>query len=205
MKRRKEVILDFTSLLDIVLIILFFFILFSYMETGKVREEAEAAVSKADEISASADRREAEADYKIKEAESAIQQAKDELAAVRDINRSAGANLDALQQFGKNQSIIIKMDVSLDGNEASLSVFRNNELINTISSEKNISDNIKDTIVSCGYSTDDTLLISFFYDPSERGSYSAYTNIQKSFKELKKDFRNIYISETDESIFKEDQ
>ena len=79
MRRRKEAVLDFTSLLDIVLIILFFFILFSYMETGEAREKAEAAVSEAAAISETADRREAEAEYKIKEAENAKQQAMEAL------------------------------------------------------------------------------------------------------------------------------
>ena len=40
---KREIILDFTSLLDVIMIILFFFILFSHLETEDAKLALEAA------------------------------------------------------------------------------------------------------------------------------------------------------------------
>lgn len=206
MKRTKEAVLDFSSLLDIVLIILFFFILFSYMETGEAKEKADAAAAEAAAVSETADRREAEAEYKIKEAETAKQQAMDELEAIRSVNRNAGANLEALQEFGKNECIVLRMDISSDGNSVVLSAFRDNEKLVDITSgpRSDLSSDIKAVISTCGYTADDTVLCSFIYDSSQRGSYSAYSNVQQAFRKAKDTYKSLYISETDESIFREE-
>ena len=206
MRRRKEAVLDFTSLLDIVLIILFFFILFSYMETGKAREEAEAAVSEAAAVSETADRREAEAEYKIKEAENAKQQAMDELEGLRSINKNAAANLEALQEFGRNECVILRMDISEDGGSMHITAYRDNSEISNVTADtdSDISGDILHIMQDCGYRADDTVLMNFMYDSSERGSYSAYSNIQQAFKKVKGSYKSLYISETDGSIFREE-
>ena len=54
---KREIILDFTSLLDVIMIILFFFILFSHLET----EDAKTALQTAEQ---NAIEREAQADQK---------------------------------------------------------------------------------------------------------------------------------------------
>lgn len=206
MRRRKEAVLDFTSLLDIVLIILFFFILFSYMETGEAREKAEAAVSEAAAISETADRREAEAEYKIKEAENAKQQAMDELEGIRSINKNATANLEALQEFGRNESVMLRMDISPDGGSMQFTAYRDNSEISNVTAdtESDISGDILHILQDCGYSADDTVLLGFMYDSSEKGSYSAYSNVQQALKKVKGSYKSLYISETDESIFREE-
>lgn len=206
MRRKKEAVLDFTSLLDIVLIILFFFILFSYMETGEAKEKAEAAAAEAAAVSETADRREAEAEYRIKEAETVKQQAMDELEAIRSINRNAGENLEALQEFSRNESFIIRMDISSDGNDVHLNVYRENQQVGDITAapKSDISGELKSILGNCGYTADDTILCSFIYDSSERGSYSAYSNVQEALKKVKSTYRSLYISETDESIFREE-
>lgn len=206
MRRKKEAVLDFTSLLDIVLIILFFFILFSYMETGEAREKAEAAAAEAAAVSETADRREAEAVYKIKEAETAKQQAMDELEAVRSVNKNAGANLEALQEFNRNENLLLRMDISADGDRIVIAAYRNNEKIDDISSDSgsDISADLIRLFGNCGYTSDDTILCSFMYDSSARGSYSAYSNVQQAFRKAKDIYKSLYISETDESIFREE-
>ena len=206
MRRKKEVVLDFTSLLDIVLIILFFFILFSYMETGEAKEKADTAIAKASAVSETADRREAEAEYKIKEAETAKQQAMDELEAIRSVNKNAGANLEALQEFGRSECLMIRMGISSDGGSIHLYIYRENEPIGDIDTDlrKDITNDIISIIRNCGHTEDDTILCSFIYDSSERGSYSAYSYVQETFKKVRDKYRNLYISETDESIFREE-
>jgi len=42
------------------------------------------------------------------------------------------------------------------------------------------------------------------YDSSEKGSYSAYSNVQQALKKAKGSYKSLYISETDESIFREE-
>ncbi|MCM1419693.1 MAG: biopolymer transporter ExbD, partial [Roseburia sp.] len=56
MKQRRQINLDFTSLLDVIMILLFFFIIFGSLENGKLAEEIEA-----EKAALAADRAEAEA------------------------------------------------------------------------------------------------------------------------------------------------
>ena len=48
MKKTKDIIIDFTSLLDVTMIILFFFILFSFKETEQVKSQSNEAVERAE-------------------------------------------------------------------------------------------------------------------------------------------------------------
>ena len=206
MRRKKEAVLDFTSLVDVTLIILFFFILFSYMETGKVREEAETAMSEAKMISETADERESEAEEKIKEAEKAKQEAIDELETIKSINEKAAVNLEAMQEFGRSENAVIRMEMSADGSNAEIMFFRGDELVDTVSgtASATMKSGINVAFEKFGYSADDPILCSFIYDSSEKGSYAAYTSVNSAFSEIRSKYKTLYVSETDNSIFRKD-
>ena len=208
MKRHKEAVLDFTSLLDVTLIILFFFILFSYMETGKAKEEAETAIAEAAVISETADEREAEAEKKISEAEKALKQAENELESIRSINKNAAVNLEAMQEFGRSENVAIRMEMSDSGDTANIKFFQANELIDTVSasgrSSASIANGMKIAFEKFGYSADSPILCNFMYDSSEKGSYAAYMSVESAFSEIRMKYKTLYISETDESVFRKD-
>lgn len=206
MRRRKEAVLDFTSLLDVTLIILFFFILFSYMETGKAKEEAEAAIAEAAAVSETADEREAEADAKIIEAEKAKKEAEDELEVIRNTNKNAAVNLEALQEFGRSENVTIHMEMSGSGEIAEVMLFHGDELIDTVSgtSAADLKSGMNIAFEKLGYSGDSPILCNFIYDSSEKGSYAAYTSMGAAFSDLRMKYKNLYISETDNSLFRKE-
>lgn len=206
MKRKKEAVLDFTSLVDVTLIILFFFILFSYLETDKAKKEAEQIMSEAKAISETADERESEAEIKIKEAEKARQEALDELEAIRNINENAARNLEAIQEFGRSENAVIRMEMLADGSIADIMFFKGDELADRVSGSASATlvSGIKVAFEKFGYSDDSPVLCSFIYDSSEKGSYSAYASVNTAFSEIRMKYKNLYISETDNSIFRKD-
>ena len=104
-KRGGDIFLDFTSLLDITLIILFFFIMFSSFSTGsktrEAEERAEKAIAAADEKMQQAEKREAEAAERI----AAMQAELDELKRTSgdSANRTQGISEFA---SGENMKLI---------------------------------------------------------------------------------------------------
>ena len=78
--KKRQIILDFTSLLDVIMIILFFFIIFSSLETDNLKkdlegkqqqvsaelEEAKAKNDKADELLGEAQEKNEQADKRLK-------------------------------------------------------------------------------------------------------------------------------------------
>ena len=73
---KRQVILDFTSLLDVIMLILFFFVIFAQLDSDRAIESAENAQAAAEE-------RMAEADRMISEAESAYRQAEQKMDELR--------------------------------------------------------------------------------------------------------------------------
>ena len=77
--KKRQIILDFTSLLDVIMIILFFFIIFSSLETDNLKkdledkqqqvsaelEEAKAKNDKADELLGEAQKKNEQADKPV--------------------------------------------------------------------------------------------------------------------------------------------
>ena len=61
MKKTKDIIIDFTSLLDVTMIILFFFILFSFKETEQVKSQSNEAVERAETMMQEAEKQQKEA------------------------------------------------------------------------------------------------------------------------------------------------
>ena len=61
MKKTKDIIIDFTFLLDVTMIILFFFILFSFKETEQVKSQSNEAVERAETMMQEAEKQQKEA------------------------------------------------------------------------------------------------------------------------------------------------
>ena len=103
--KKRDVILDFTSLLDVTLIVIFFFVLFSHLDgqvnklkTEKKIQELETAIQKAEA-------READADELV------IQFDK-ELSIVRDNSERQASNILELINYNRNQNLKIILDMN---------------------------------------------------------------------------------------------
>ena len=110
--KKRQIILDFTSLLDVIMIILFFFIIFSSLETDNLKkdledkqqqvsaelEEAKAKNDKADELLGEAQEKNEQADKRLEEANSAVDR--------------SGENTDAIMDFSENKNLKLHLDMS---------------------------------------------------------------------------------------------
>lgn len=96
--KRRDVILDFTSLLDVTLIVIFFFVIFSNLDSQANKARTDAKVQELDAAVQQAENREANA----KELEEQLQK---EINAVKESNLHQGSNASEILVFNKDENI----------------------------------------------------------------------------------------------------
>ena len=202
---KREIILDFTSLLDVIMIILFFFILFSHLET----EEAKIAFQTAQQ---NAIQREEEAEQKLEDAEKLLeearqkeQQAADKLYEAELAGERQGENVEGITDFSRNLNIRVKLKMISGSSGWSLLVFKGEQQIAEIPKESvsTMSQAFLSALSDMGCDKEDTLLCVYVYDASQAGTASADRDIQRIFNEVKGQYRHFFYSELDTSLFEE--
>lgn len=98
--KKRDVILDFTSLLDVTLIVIFFFVIFSHLDTEDNRAKTEAKVAELETAIEEAEEREASA-------EELITQLEKEIDIVRDSSARQASNIEEMLKYGKSGNIKI--------------------------------------------------------------------------------------------------
>ena len=185
--KTKEIFLDFTSLLDVVLIILFFFILFGTLEIEEKQAALEEQTAKANEI--------------IDENNKLRDTLRDELDFVRKTDSRQGANADALLEFSHGQNIKLMLKMSPSGWE--LCVFRGEEVLDTVPQTSDLSQKLIDIMKASEIMPDSTILCEFVLDGSKPGTAAAYREITQALQEVKKTYKFFFYSETDTSILED--
>lgn len=185
MRRIREIILDFTPLLDITLIILFYFILFSHLGAAEAQQRAEQAESAAAEAQAAA--------AEILDTAEAMQaQAKQQLDI---LSVSSGAEAaEAMQRFAEGKNLRLRLHARAGSWE--LRVMQGDAEL-TVLSGKDIAPGLAAALSDAGYRAEDVILCEFVYSADEAGSYQAYQTADSALDALRKDYPHLYISETD--------
>lgn len=193
--KNKDIFIDFTSLLDVTLIIIFFFIMFSSFESEKAVKSAK------DE----ADQTLIEAESKLDEAEKLKAQADEMLAELENADERTAENIDAIASFSRNENI--KLNLKMKNTGWSLEICQDEELIKTIDylDDETLSKDLG-SVFSPSFTESDTILCELIYDGLEPGSHKAYESITKAFDVIKIDYgySYLYYSEIDLSVFEED-
>ncbi len=199
---KKEIILDFTSLLDIMMIILFFFILFSHVETESEKIALQEMKEQAEQILSEAEQRLGEADNMAAEAEKKEALAEEKLAEAELAEERAGQNADGIIEFSRGTNIRIRLQMKEEKNW-SLMVYQGDELLSEIekSSAQEMTENIFNIITEAGYSEEDTLLCEFIFNGTESGTNSAYHTVNNMFELLKNEYGHFFYSMIDLSVF----
>ena len=202
--KKRQINLDFTSLLDVIMIILFFFVIFSNLETDSIKKDLE---NKQRQVSAELD----EAKAKNDKANAALEDAekKNELADKRmeeansAVDRS-GDNTDAIMDFSENKNLKLRLDMGGE-NGWTLKFAKGEEIVKEIpkADVNEMTDEVKALFDEQGYTKDNTILIEFSYNAAENGTTSAYLDTMKIINELKNEYEHLFYSETDVSIFAE--
>ena len=200
--RKHTIILDFTSLLDIIMVILFFFIIFSKFETDEVKTKYDQKLEQITQQQEEIDIKLTEAQYKEDEAEKKQALADQRFEMADSAEEHSGDNAKAITDMIQGKNIKLSLAMGDNKKEWSLRIIKENDLISEIqySNTNQVYKELKQVLEDNKYEKDKTMIVDFLYDAEEKGTTAAYSNIQKVFDKLQKDYSRICISETDLSM-----
>lgn len=196
--KRKDILLDFTPLLDVTMILLFFFLLFSTFEMEEAKMQLDIQIEAAQEQLAAAEDRMEEANSKYAEADALTEQLKEDLAIVESASGRQASNIEALMEFNRGANIKLILSMTEDG--AILKIFHGEALISTTTPDGDLAGIICSVLKESGYTEQDTVLCEFILDGSEAGTATAYRKIKQNLMYVKGEFNYFYYSETDISM-----
>lgn len=199
--KKKDIILDFTSLLDIVLLLLFFFILFSKIgadtKVKDAEEEAQKSQKKYEVMAADAEKLQDQLKQNLAIVDQVTSQEADEI-----LNYNSGNNLKLLMLDTGDSAdpLLLKAVLNKKIIGECIVTDRDDEQadqINDVSAEKILS-----WFEAAGLTTDSVILCDFVYDgdvPRTSEAYTKLTDILESIR-VKHGYSHFYISSTDLSI-----
>lgn len=194
MKKTKDIIIDFTSLLDVTMIILFFFILFSFKETEQVKSQSNEAVERAETMMQEAEKQQKEA-LKLNE------EASKKLAELKESDLRGAENIQAIMDYSQGKTVRFFLDMNDSG--WNLDVYFNDNCIQSIEkgNKEVISEKVMELLTQLQYVPENTILCQFVYDSEKPGTHSAYKAINGMLQLIQNQYEHLYWEETDLSIF----
>jgi hypothetical protein len=190
--KKREIILDFTSLLDVTLIIIFFFVLFSNLDSQQNKARTDEKVQEMKTAIEEAENREVIADE-------LAHQLEDEISIVRDESERRADNISGMLEYNKSENI--KLILVMEDSNWKIRVTRGKNIVSIINGSENIENNMISAFEEAGYEAENTVFCEFIYNGSEPGTHSAYRLITEGLDDIRKQQYNyLFISETDLSI-----
>lgn len=203
-KSKREVILDFTPLLDVMMLILFFFILFANTNYQNKIEEANAnAQSKIEE----AEEAKKEAQSKIDTYNEKIEELEEELNALDSAGNTNGEAIDSLYKYKQDLFLRLKLKKEEKSvGEASKKIWNihvyydNTEIgiindINEHSIEKCSNEFLK-ILSDNKFNKDENLICELIINTSEGGSLESYVYTSEILKRIEKDYKYLFVPQT---------
>lgn len=189
--KKKDLILDFTSLLDVTLIVIFFFVLFSHLDSQENKARTDEKIQEYEVAIQDAEDREAIANEMIAQLE-------DELEIVRASDERRANNVSEILEYNRSENLKILLDMK-DGSWG-IRVIRKEELVAYIEKSNSLGDDIIKAMEDAGYGVEQTIFCDFVFDGSVPGTASAYRMISNGLSEVSAQYKYLYISETDLSF-----
>ena len=189
----REIILDFTSLLDIFMLILFFFILFSHFEVEEVKESANQARDEAIAMSESVEEK--------------LQQAEEELALLEEVNHGKAVDMTALMEISRGTMMQSRLTMDDSGDTWVLELKRLDDktkkeiLLGKLTEQDNLSQEMEKILINQHYRTENKIALLFLYDGTEIGSESACNAVNTAFREVRQTYPHFYCMQLDISDF----
>ncbi|MBR4204064.1 MAG: hypothetical protein IKQ92_01155 [Clostridia bacterium] len=169
----KDVTLDFTSLLDVILIILFFFILYSVFDMDQAIAETEQTRESYEQMSADLEdeyRRKQDAlDEEREQAREKIEAEWDRLLALGDESAANQRALDRFEGGGMPTFRLLIPDDDPSGNW-SLRVLRGGEIADEILPGEPLDERIREALATVFAEDNEVMLVTFLYDGNALGS-----------------------------------
>ena len=121
--KKRDVILDFTSLLDVTLIVIFFFVLFSHLDSQENKNRTDTKVQELEIAIQNAEAREEEANELAKQLES-------EISIVKEYSDRQASNVSEMLEFNRSENVKIILDMNSD--DWSVRVIKGDSVISTV-------------------------------------------------------------------------
>jgi cell division protein FtsL len=182
----REIILDFTSLLDVVMIILFFFVLYSSIDTENATEKAKAAEASYTEMQ----------EQNEKEQIEWRQKADEEWERILSADANAGKNQQALSAYNDGKGISFNLHEVEKGDVWTLSVLYGNKRIGEISSDdsKELKDKLKEMVKKAGYAPDDVIISTLTFNGNDFGTEAAVPTVENAIMSIQREYKNLYFT-----------
>ena len=182
----REIILDFTSLLDVTMIILFFFVLYSSIDIENASEKAKAAEASYTEMQAENE----------KEQQEWREKASQEWERILTADSNAAANQEALSAYNDGSGLAFNLHEVESSNVWSLSVLSGNKKLNEINSDDQykLKDRLKESIIKAGFESDDVIIATFTYDGSSYGTAKVVPIIENAVINLQREYKGLYFT-----------
>lgn len=189
--KRNRIFLDFTSLLDITMIILFWFLI-NFKNTADAIK-TEASEQSAQALSYAAELEEDRKEFEL-EKEEWRKEADAEMDNIRKANENAADNAQALMDFQDGAVIIIKLDIE-SRKKWTVTIRNGNSKIAEISSDTSadLTAELIGILDSAGFQRDDVIIGILMYDSSNTGSYFK-SDFEDSINEVRKEYKQFYCS-----------
>lgn len=192
--KKKDILLDFTSLLDVTLILIFFFVIFSHFDNAQSTAQLEDKESQLQSQINDAAERESQA-------QELMEQLEYEIGIVQDADDRAQDNVEEIIEFTKGTNL--KLILEMQDGKWTLVVSSKNEVISRITAADNVEARLTEALENADYASGDTILCDFVYNGSQAGTVSAYRKITKAMESIQEEYKYLYYSETDLSVGEE--
>ena len=191
--KKRDIFLDFTALLDVTLIVIFFFVLFSHLENEENKMLVDEKVKEYETAIKEVNDREETANDLIKQLEQ-------ELEIIRSSDERQAEDAQAILEYraGKN----LKMVLDLEEESFVVYINKNKENIAKININSNLSTELLKAMENTGYMKEDTIFCDIVFDGLNKGSNKAYQIMMDALDDMQNKFPNMYYSITNVSIGK---
>ncbi|MDE6036441.1 MAG: hypothetical protein K2G36_11120 [Ruminococcus sp.] len=196
--RNKGIIIELTSLLDVILIMLFWLMMNLQEQNKNISAEAEQRIAQAEEIVADAEKISADSLSELEKIKTEMQELREstdkEITEAwkksASINDTATANLKALENFEQGSFILIDLCYNSSG-EVIISDTSETIGQTDILSDASISQEIINSFKDYGFSKDNTIICAVTYN----GSHALYKDVRAvrmAVDDVKKSYPNFY-------------
>lgn len=194
----REIILDFTSLLDVIMIILFWFILNYQSETTKIRDQAQAAQQAAAEAQVVAEEQQAKA-------EQMKQDASNELAMLDAYSHNQASIMQEVFEFGNGHNLNLTLRSTRHSWELTVKC-GTDEYLATLDDRDadHVAASLQEILADIGYEPNDVVFCVFAYNSDDAGSSEAYDQITSQLQLIQKVNNRFFYTEIDYRLSEEE-
>lgn len=188
-RKNKGIIIELTSLLDIIMIMLFWVMLNVSNSAADAEKKAQEKIDAANSKVASA---QADAQKQIDEAKQENQKQIDQINEQnREMKQNAENMQNALDGFSEGKMVTLEMKYE-DGHDV-IYVSQNGGSSKSVTVDEKLKDNLSSALNSYGLDKDSIILAAFMYN-GNTVLYRDVNNVQDVLSKIKGNYKNIYFT-----------